>query len=151
MQEWMEANAPPLILAIMGGIADFLMSDEHSWANILVSIFLAGFSGYLVLLLCIDYGVSEGRIGIACGISGMSSRAVLALFKRSVIDRIRKYLDDNDPNSGSDDDGDKRNITHNRRKEDVEKTETKTKTKTETKTEKKIKKKTETYTEEEKK
>jgi len=95
MQDFVD-KLPPIILAIMGGIAEFLMSDDHSWTNILVSMFLAGFSGYLVLLVCIEYGVSEGLTGVACGIGGMSSRAVLALFRRAVIDKIKAYLKDND-------------------------------------------------------
>lgn len=94
MNEWFEANVPPLVLAIMGGIADFLMSDDHSWSNMLIGVFLAGFAGYLVLLMCFEYNLSEGITGVTCGIAGMSSKAVLALFKKVVIGKISVYLKD---------------------------------------------------------
>ena len=92
MNEWIELNAPPLIIAIMGGVADYLMSDDHSITNMLVGIFLAGFAGYLVLLLCIEYKATEAMTGVICGISGMSSRAVLLLFKKAFIDRIKLHI-----------------------------------------------------------
>lgn len=92
MNEWFESNLPPLILAMMGGIADFLMSDEHSWTSIFISIFLAGFAGYLVLLVCIEYNLSDSMTGVTCGIAGMSSKAVLALFKHSVISKLSVYF-----------------------------------------------------------
>lgn len=89
-------NVPPIILAIMGGIAEFLMADEHSWANILVSMFLAGFTGYLVLLLCIEYNVTQGLTGVVCGVSGMSSRTVLNLFRRFFKHKLTKWLNSDD-------------------------------------------------------
>lgn len=89
---FLEESAPPIILALMGGVADFLMSDDHSISNMLVGIFLAGFTGYLVLLLCNEWGISQGLTGVTCGISGMSSRVVLQLFKKVVLERIKWYL-----------------------------------------------------------
>lgn len=92
MQEWFENNIPPIILAIMGGIADYLMSDEHSIGNMFIGMFLAGFTGYLLLLLCFEYHVSQSLTGVICGIGGMSSKSVLKLFKRIFHDRITSYL-----------------------------------------------------------
>lgn len=98
MQEWIDGisdKLPPLILAIMGGVADFLMSDEHSWSQMLVAMFLAGFTGYLVLLLCIEYKLSQAYTGVVVGISGLSSKGVLSLFQRIFMDRIKAYIKEN--------------------------------------------------------
>jgi len=91
MQDWAD-KIPPLVLAIMGGVAEFLMSEKHSWTHILVSMFLAGFTGWLILLICIEYQVSEGLTGVACGMGGMSSRSVLLLFKKVFMDKIKLYI-----------------------------------------------------------
>jgi len=67
----------PILVAVAGGMSDFLLSDEHTWKYMLINLFLAGFAGYLTLALCIEYGVSDSWTGVLCGISGLSSRALL--------------------------------------------------------------------------
>ena len=92
MQEWMESTLPPLVLAMLGGLADFLMSDEHSLSRMAIAMFLAGFTGYLTLLLCLEYQVSEAFTGVTCGVAGMSSKAVLQLFQKIFLDNIQQYI-----------------------------------------------------------
>lgn len=92
MQEWLESNLPPVFIAVMGGVADFLMSDEHSWTNMIVAMFLAGFTGYLALQLCVEYQLSEAITGVTCGVSGLASKSLLVLFKRVFVDRVRGYI-----------------------------------------------------------
>ena len=100
MNEWLDTHAPPLILAFAGGIADYLTSDDHSWANMLIGLFLAGFCGYMVLLLCIEWDLSEGWKGINCGISGLSSRAILKVLKKIGVRKISWLLQSSDKEGG---------------------------------------------------
>lgn len=92
IQPWLQTHLPPLILALMGGVADYIMSDDHSWVNMIAGVFLAGFTGYMVLLLCIEYNLSEAWMGITCGISGLSSRAILKLMSSVVQKKIAVML-----------------------------------------------------------
>lgn len=98
MQQWLDTHAPPLILALMGGIADYLTSDDHSWVNMLIGLFLAGFCGYMVLLLCIEYNMSEAWTGITCGMSGLSSKAILNILKKIGPRRILWLLNQSSEN-----------------------------------------------------
>lgn len=107
MNEWLGTHVPPLVLALMGGIADYLTSDDHSWSNMFIGIFLAGFCGYMVLLLCIEWNLSEGWEGVICGISGLSSRAILNILKKIGIRKIIWMLQTSD-DSDSDKDGGKK-------------------------------------------
>ncbi len=75
-------HLPPLMLAIAGGMADFLTSDDHTQLQMIVSIFLAGFAGYMALLLCIEWDLSEGQQGVMCGICGLSSRAIIQILRK---------------------------------------------------------------------
>ncbi len=93
---WLDQNAPAIILAIAGGLADFLLSDDHSWFSLLVSLFIAGFIGYLTLLVCREWGVSDNLLGVYCGISGASSRVIFARGQKLAIlwmDKRFKNLD----------------------------------------------------------
>ena len=82
MNNWTENNLVPMILSVAGGMADFLLSDDHSWTNLAVSLFLAGFIGYLMLLLCLENEVSMGMIGVYCGVSGASSRIIFSMLQK---------------------------------------------------------------------
>lgn len=82
----------PLILAVAGGLADFLMNDEHNWKQLLIGLFLAGFCGYLVMLLCYERGVSQGMVGFCCGVSGLASRGILRIFQKGILEKIKAWL-----------------------------------------------------------
>lgn len=92
MQDWFEKVAPPMIMAIMGGVADFLTSEKHSGREFIVSVFLAGFIGYMTLLLCFDYDVSQARTGIIVGIAGYLSRPILKMIRKYGPARLARFL-----------------------------------------------------------
>ncbi len=91
MKDWLSSSIP-LILAVSGGLADFLMSDDHSWPQLFAGLFLAGFCGYLVMLYCTEQGMPEGMVGFWCGVSGLASRGVLKIFQKGIVERIKSYL-----------------------------------------------------------
>jgi len=97
MTDWLDTHLPPLLLAVAGGLADFLTSEEHSWRMMLISLFLAGFTGYIVLLLCIEWQFSEGWQGVIVGVSGLSSRSIITILKkwslREIMYRLRVPVD----------------------------------------------------------
>lgn len=82
MADWLESKGPPILLALMGGIADFLISEEHSLASLLAGAFLACFVGYMGLLLCVEYQLTSGMTGMICGFLGYTSRTLLIIIKR---------------------------------------------------------------------
>lgn len=82
MIEWFQNNTPPLLLAFMGGLADFLFTEEHKLSTLLISAFLAISMGYLSLLACVEYGVSQEKTGILCWFAGYSSKHILTAMRR---------------------------------------------------------------------
>ena len=100
MGDWFNSHFPPLLLSIIGGAADFLTSDEHSFLDIFIYMFLAGFCGYMVLLLCIYYEVPVGLQGFTCGVVGLSSRSILKIFKKFAEKRVRYFLGEKDEGEG---------------------------------------------------
>ena len=92
-EEWYAKYSAPLIIAVSGGLADFLMSDDHTWSNILSALFLAGFTGYLAALGCQEYGMSEAVTSICAGIAGLSSRGLLRVVKRFSIFKVIYFLE----------------------------------------------------------
>ena len=68
-----------IIVGVMGGIANWLMSDEHTIFQFIVSVFLAGFTGYLVGVLCNEYDISNNLTFFCCGVSGLSAKIILEL------------------------------------------------------------------------
>lgn len=87
--EWLGKVLPPLLLSMFGGLADWIMSDDHSLGQFLSSIFLAGFTGYLLYLLGTEVGVSDGMLGVTCGIGGLASKPILLLLRKTLLSRLR--------------------------------------------------------------
>jgi len=90
--QWLTEVAPPMLMAMLGGIADCFLSDKHSVWDVCVNIFLAGFTGWMILLFCKETGVSNGWTGIYCGIGGFSSRVVLVVFRKVFLGKIREIF-----------------------------------------------------------
>lgn len=90
----LDNNLPPLLLALAGGLADFLTSDDHRLGTLIIGLFLAGFAGYIVLLLCIEYKLSTGWTGINVGVSGLASRSLIKIFKMYAKKRAEKLLNE---------------------------------------------------------
>ncbi len=76
-------------VAMLGGVSGWLTSDKHTIFQFIVSIFVAGFVGLLVGQLCIQYNVSEAWTFFFCGSSGVSAEAILKLFKKITMSKIR--------------------------------------------------------------
>ena len=91
MEDIIQKYLIPIILAVCGGIADFIQSDQHTILKMITAMFLAAFTGYLALLLCMEYNVSERLTGVSCGLAGYSSRAILPLFRKLFLDKIKIY------------------------------------------------------------
>lgn len=79
---------PTVLIAIAGGVAKWLTSEDHTWWSMLVSIFLAAFTGYLVGLYCVEQGYSESITAMACGVAGMSSEPILKLIQTYVLRNV---------------------------------------------------------------
>ena len=90
-----EDVAPTILISIAGGISKWLTSDDHTWWSMLVSVFLAAFTGYLVGLYCMEKGYSESITAMACGIAGMSSESVLKLIQCFVLKTLPIFIDKN--------------------------------------------------------
>jgi hypothetical protein len=69
------------ILLASGGALARLLNTKHKnklkWRMILAEIFMAGFSGILVLMAADAIGVSGNWVGVICGISGWSGPMML--------------------------------------------------------------------------
>lgn len=90
--DWLEKTVPPLILAMAGGMADYIMSDKHSLAQLFSLLFLAGFTGYMLILLGEEMGLSKGMLGVTCGIGGFSSKLVLTVFRKVLLVRVKAWF-----------------------------------------------------------
>lgn len=93
---WLTDIAPPLLMAMVGGIADCFLSDRHSISDVFINIFLAGFTGWMILLFCNETNVTLGWTGIYCGIGGFSSRVVLVFFRKVFLGKIKDFFKMND-------------------------------------------------------
>ena len=81
-------------ISILGGICNWLLSDEKKWVQLFVNIFIAGFVGLLVGELCLHYQLSEPWSYFIAGSSGLSAESLLLLFRRNVILRLESLLQD---------------------------------------------------------
>lgn len=80
-------------ISILGGISNWLMSDEKKWISLFINIFIAGFVGLLVGELCLHYKLAESWSYFIAGSSGLSAETLLVLFKKSVILRLESLLE----------------------------------------------------------
>jgi len=71
-----------IVVAMAGGLSNYLMDDNHTVFGLLVSVVTAGFAGFIVFLFCNEFGYSENVTAIACGVSGLSGEAILKLLKK---------------------------------------------------------------------
>jgi hypothetical protein len=77
-----------VIIAIVGGIANWLMSDEHGFLQFIVAVFLAGFAGFLTGRLCIDSNISASWSFFFCGAAGLSAEVVLKIARKTIISKL---------------------------------------------------------------
>ncbi len=102
MEDKIEYIIITIIVGVMGGIANWLMSDEHTVFQFIVSVFLAGFTGYLVGMLCNEYQLSENLTFFLCGVSGLSAKVVLEVFNKAMVKKAGGMIDTIDPTKGID-------------------------------------------------
>lgn len=93
LDQWYAQYTAPLVLAVAGGLSDFLMSDEHTWGNMISALFMAAFTGYMTVLGCQEAGLSESVTGIAAGVAGLSSRGILRVVKRFSVFKVIYFLE----------------------------------------------------------
>jgi hypothetical protein len=84
-----------VLMAMVGGVANFLMSDRHSVFQFIVAVFLAGFAGFLVGQLCIEYEISESVAFFLCGSAGLCGELILKLARKAVIQKMAYFTDQN--------------------------------------------------------
>lgn len=82
-----------ILIGIMGGIANWLMSDEHTIFQFVASVFLAGFTGYLAGILCIELHYNQNVTFFVCGVSGLSAKVLLEQFRKIVISKLSGVVD----------------------------------------------------------
>lgn len=80
-------------VAIVGGIANWLMSDDHTIFQFIVAIFLAGFAGFLVGELCIEAHISESVAFFFCGSAGLCAELILKIARKTIIKKIGVLTD----------------------------------------------------------
>lgn len=84
-----------IITAVVGGIANWFMSDEHTVFQFVTAVFLAGFAGFLVGELCIEYTISNSWTFFFCGASGLSAEFILKLSRKILVKKIAAITDQN--------------------------------------------------------
>lgn len=82
-----------VFLAIIGGIANWLMADRHTIFQFIVAVFLAGFAGFLVGQLCLDADISDSVSFFLCGSAGLCAELVLKVARRFVITKLGALTD----------------------------------------------------------
>jgi hypothetical protein len=83
-------NLTGIILAIVGGIASFVIANSAGgWKMLLTKMFLAGFTGHLIYLATSDMNISESWVAVLCGLSGMVADNLLK-FASSRLERYTK-------------------------------------------------------------
>lgn len=88
MQEKFDFAILSLIIGTLGGVANWLMSDEHKFFQFIVSVFLAGFVAVLMGALCQEFGYTERITFFVCGVSGVAARPLLEMMKRILLHKI---------------------------------------------------------------
>lgn len=82
-----------VLLGILGGVANWLMSDDHTFFQFIASVFLAGFVGYLAGILCVEWHYNRNVTFFVCGVSGLSAKILLEQFRRMMIQRLSGAVD----------------------------------------------------------
>lgn len=77
-----------ICVAMVGGIANWLMSEDHSIFQFVVAVFLAGFAGFLVGELCLEAKISESWAFFFCGTAGLSAEIVLKVCRRFFLRKL---------------------------------------------------------------
>ena len=77
-----------VVLSMVGGVANWLMSDKHTIFEFVVAVFLAGFAGFLVGELCTEAKMSESISFFLCGSAGLCAEVVLKLSRKIIIQKI---------------------------------------------------------------
>ena len=85
--------ASSVFLAMVGGVANWLMADRHTIFQFIVAIFLAGFAGFLVGQLCLDAEISESVSFFLCGSAGLCAELVLKVARRFIITKLGALTD----------------------------------------------------------
>lgn len=83
------------LVAIVGGIANWLMADKHSVFQFVVAIFLAGFAGFLVGELCLDAEISESISFFLCGSAGLCAELILKIARKNILKKLGALTDQN--------------------------------------------------------
>jgi len=85
---------PELLLAIViaacGGFSGFLMDEKHSWFDLIVSLFTAGFAGFLTFHFCQELGYSKNMTSILCGVAGLGGKNLLLIIKKYTLKYAEK-------------------------------------------------------------
>lgn len=84
-----------IVTSIVGGIASWFMSDEHSIFQFITAVFLAGFAGFLVGELCIEYSVSNSMTFFLCGGAGLSAEFTLKFSRKMMIKKVAAITGEN--------------------------------------------------------
>lgn len=77
-------------VAMVGGVANWLMREDHTIFQFVVAVFLAGFAGFLVGELCIEAKISESWAFFFCGTAGLSAEVVLKLLRKYGLKKLSK-------------------------------------------------------------
>lgn len=82
----------PLLIALFGGVASTMSNNNVSWGGFCTSFVLSGFCGYLTLLLCFQFGITEHFIGVLCGLAGYLSREILDVLRRLMTKKLPELI-----------------------------------------------------------
>ena len=78
-----------IFIAFMWWIASFLLNERHTVFDFISSIFLAGFSGWLILLFSQHMGFSDNITWILCWIGWFSGRGFLLILRHKFLKKVK--------------------------------------------------------------
>ncbi len=88
---------PAIFLAIAGGIAKLLMSNEKiSFRTIISSLFVSGFVGALTAWLIQPMNLHPGYVSFICAMAGHSAGLVLFVYQKKVESFLERAGGDKD-------------------------------------------------------
>lgn len=93
INEQLQFTLSTIVLAMVGGVANWLMADKHSIFQFIVAVFLAGFAGFLVGQLCLDAALSDSISFFLCGSAGLCAELVLKVSKQFMVSKLGAFTD----------------------------------------------------------
>jgi hypothetical protein len=81
-----------IIIAAIGGFANWLANDKHTISKCVIGVFLAGFAGFLVGEICLAVNITGSWAYFMCGSAGLAGEAIIKFSRQYIIHKTGHIL-----------------------------------------------------------